>query len=98
MRKLDERKEENETRRKILKWLSPDDFEETYERHFKKRHNNTGKWLLDDHSFKDWRDGKKSSLLWCHGARKLQLYINLYRHFINVCGVYSRFRKNNISV
>ena len=78
IRKLDEdkreKKEADETRRNILRWLSLDDFEGTYERHFKKRFKNTGQWLLDDPCFINWRDGAQSSLLWCHGARKLQLY------------------------
>ena len=65
------KQEAYEMRRKILKWLSPDDFEETHERYFKKRFGNTGQWLLDDPRFRNWRDKAHSSLLWCHGARKL---------------------------
>ena len=57
-------------RRKTLKWLSPDDFEETHDRYFKKRFKNTGQWLLDDPRFGQWRDEAQSSLLWCYGARK----------------------------
>ena len=68
---------EVERRRNILKWLSTDDFEETHDRHFKKRFENTGQWLLDDPRFRDWRDGTQSSLLWCYGARKSQLYLYL---------------------
>ena len=60
----------SEMRRKILKWLSVDDFEETHNRHFKKRFENTGQWLLDDPRFGRWRDEAQSSLLWCYGARK----------------------------
>ena len=88
IRKLeeDERKKEKAKKmhRRILEWLSPDDFEHTHERHFKKRFGNTGQWLLDDARFTNWRDETQSSLLWCHGARKLSLntricaYINLY--------------------
>ena len=74
IRKLEEdrreKKEADETRRKILQWLSLEDYEETYERHFKKRFGDTGQWLLDDPRFTNWRDGAQSSLLWCHGARK----------------------------
>ena len=74
IRKL-EKEEENrlnadKSHREIMKWLSPDDFEETHERHFKKRFGNTGKWLLEDLRFVNWRDGIQSSLLWCHGARE----------------------------
>ena len=64
--------------RGALKWLSSDDFEETHERHYRKRFENTGQWLLDDSRFKDWRDEAQSSLLWCYGARKLLLYKYLY--------------------
>lgn len=68
-----------EMRRNILRWLSPDDFEETHDRHFKKRFGNTGQWLLDDPRFVDWRDKTQSSILWCHGARKsyLAIYLNV---------------------
>ena len=69
-------------RRKILEWLASDDYGETHESHFKKRFGNTGQWLLDDPRFKNWRDEAHSSLLWCYGARKLQLYI------IIVCCLY----------
>ena len=62
----------------ILRWLSPDDFEGTHERHFRKRFENTGQWLLDDPRFISWRDGAQSSMLWCHGARRLHLYTYMY--------------------
>ena len=58
-------------RKEILNWLSSDDFEETHERHSKKRFENTGQWLLDDPRFREWRNKAQSSLLWCYGARKL---------------------------
>ena len=66
-----------EMRKKILTWLSPDDFEGTHQGHFKKRFENTGQWLLNDLRFRDWKDGTKSSLLWCHGARKSYIYFML---------------------
>ena len=77
-RRLEEAKrikdDADEMHKQILSWLSSDDFEETHERHFKKRFKNTGQWLLDDPRFKNWRDGAQSSLLWCYGARKSQSY------------------------
>lgn len=73
-----EKTQANETRRGILRWLSLEDFEDTHERHFKKRFENTGQWLLDDPRFISWKDGAKSSLLWCHGARKLLKFVYLY--------------------
>ena len=60
----------DERRREILRWLSPDDFEDTHHKHFKKRFGNTGQWLLDDIRFTKWKDEAQSSLLWCHGTRK----------------------------
>ena len=64
----------SETRQKVLNWLSSEDFEETHERHFQRRFEGTGQWLLDDSHFINWRDEVQSSLLWCYGARKSQLY------------------------
>ena len=83
-----------EMRKKILKWLSPDDFEETHQRHFKKRFGNTGQWLLNDRRFRDWKGGTKSSLLWCHGARKSYIY------FMPICAnlYISGLREDCISV
>ena len=70
--------------KKILEWLSPDDFEETHGRHFEKRFENTGQWLLDDSRFRNWRDEAQSGLLWCYGARKLLLYTCLLCIYINL--------------
>ena len=72
-----EKKEANETRRNILRWLSLDDFEGTHEKYFEKRFQSTGQWLLDHPEFIKWRDGTQSSLLWCYGARKYSLYPHL---------------------
>ena len=81
IRRLEEdqkkKEEAHEMRRKILQGLSPGDFEETHARHFKKRFENTGQWLLDDSRFRNWRDEAQSGLLWCHGARKSYLVIYL---------------------
>ena len=78
IRKIEEdrknKEEAYEMRKNILKWLSSDDFEETHERHFKKRFEKTGQWLLDDPRFRDWRDKAQSGLLWCYGARKSWFY------------------------
>ena len=75
IRRLEEdtkkKEEAYEIRRQILQWLSPGDFEETHESHFKKRFENTGQWLLEDSRFRNWRDEAQSGLLWCYGARKL---------------------------
>ena len=54
-----------------MRWLSNGDFEETHYRHYKKRFQNTGQWLLDDPRLLSWQDNTQSGLLWCHGARML---------------------------
>ena len=69
-----EQQEANEMHPQILKWLPPDEYEETHEEHYEKRCGNTGQWLLEDHRFISWRDKTQSSLLWCHGARKWNLF------------------------
>ena len=98
IRRLEEegRKKEQayEMRKKILTWLSPDDFEGTHQGHFKKRFENTGQWLLNDPRFKDWKDETKSKLLWCHGARRSYIY------FIPICAnlYISGLRENCISI
>ena len=104
LRRLEEdgknKQEAYEMRRKILEWLSPDDFEDTHDRHFGKRFGVTGQWLLEDPRFENWRDETQSSLLWCYGARKSQLNIYLSIHaliltYILYC---SGLRKNYTSV
>lgn len=68
---LRNKEDANEMRRKVLEWLSPDDLEETHGRYWSRRLDNTGQWLLDDPRFQNWRDEAQSSVIWCHGARKL---------------------------
>ena len=65
--------QKHETRREIIGWLSENDCEEMQDCHVRKRFQHTGQWLLDDYRFTNWRDGRQSDLLWCHGPRKLQL-------------------------
>ena len=77
-------------------WLAPDDFEQTHESHLKKRFGQTGQWLLDDPRFIGWRDDAQSSLLWCHGARKLELY-DISETIADLCGYSGRW-ENRISV
>ena len=59
----------SERHRKILKWLSPNGFEEIHDRHFRKRCQGTGEWLLGDSRFTSWKEDTQSKLLWCHGDR-----------------------------
>lgn len=60
-----------ELRRKVLEWLTPVDYEETHQRHFKKHFANTGQWLIENDQFVSWKDTPGSRLLWCYGIREL---------------------------
>ena len=84
------RLEADKKHRDILRWLSPDDFEEIHDKHFRKRYKGTGQWLLNDHRFVNWRDNAQSCLLWCHGARKLKHYFIIYSYrFTDLCGQFT---------
>ena len=62
--------EENEA---ILSWISNLSFEEKQADILSKRHPGTGEWLLQQDTFKGWRNGvhDEPSTLWCPGIRKL---------------------------
>lgn len=66
------RRDENEDRRALLKWLNPAsiDVEQNLREGLKHHHPGTGQWLLESESFISWLNGP-SSLLWIHGIRKL---------------------------
>lgn len=70
-RLLEEEEKEDEDRHKLLSWLSELDFDHDHNRIFSKRHQDTGDWLVGSPKFKQWDDCKESSLLWCHGSRKI---------------------------
>lgn len=60
-------------RKKLLEWLASQsgiNFDEDHDRIFKRRHQDTGNWLVEDPQFINWCDGDESGLLWCHGSRK----------------------------
>lgn len=61
-------------RQKLLEWLaklSGINYDEDHDRIFKRRHQDTGSWLVDSPEFGNWYDGKESCLLWCYGNRKI---------------------------
>jgi len=68
--RLKEERDEDKNRRELLLWLSELDFNQDHDVIFKKRHPNTGNWLLDTQEYKDWDNANQSSLLWCYGHRK----------------------------
>lgn len=70
---LEAREKENCERQEVLEWLaklSGINFDEDHDRIFKRRHPDTGNWLVESDRFKEWIDGTESCLLWCHGNRK----------------------------
>ncbi|KAF8539062.1 hypothetical protein BDD12DRAFT_738687, partial [Trichophaea hybrida] len=56
-----------ENRRQLLLWLSELDFDKEHDAIFVKRHQDTGRWLIDCPEFSDWIDSEESSMLWCYG-------------------------------
>lgn len=70
-KRLEEEEKEDDIRHKVLSWLSELDFDHDHNRIFLKRYQDTGDWLVGSPKFKQWDDCKESSLLWCHGSRKI---------------------------
>jgi hypothetical protein len=58
-----------EQNRKILTWLSPQDFSERQKAILERRHLDTGKWFLEQTEFISWQNGAKdcNAGLWCLG-------------------------------
>ncbi|KAL8935840.1 MAG: hypothetical protein Q9216_005232 [Gyalolechia sp. 2 TL-2023] len=50
----------------ILKWLSAPDPSTNFNAALKRRHIGTGKWLLENHKYQDWK-AARGSFLWLHG-------------------------------
>lgn len=70
---LEAREKEDKERQNLLEWLaelSGINFDEYHDRIFKRRHQDTGNWLVESVQFKEWIDGTESCLLWCDGNRK----------------------------
>lgn len=71
---LEAQKKEDDERQEVLEWLarlSGINFDEDHDRIFKRRHQDTGNWLVESEKFREWIDGMESCFLWCHGNRKL---------------------------
>lgn len=71
---LEAREKEDGERQQVLEWpakLSGLNFDEDHDRIFKRRHQDTGNWLVESEVFHEWIDGKQSCVLWCHGNHKI---------------------------
>ena len=49
-----------------MDWFSSLNFTITQIDTFSRRHEGTGKWILESEEIKDWRSGVGKAL-WCHG-------------------------------
>ena len=62
------RLELKDTQHKVRHWLSRVDPSLNYNRALRKRHEGTGKWLIKDDVFRDWKQGSGSdSIIWLYG-------------------------------
>jgi hypothetical protein len=58
----------------ITNWLCPSlNFQDTQSRYFQEHEPGTGKWMIENQMFEDWRDGETKTL-WCPGDRKIILH------------------------
>jgi hypothetical protein len=56
--------------RDIMTWISTLNFSTKQNDFYGRRHEGTGKWLLEDDAFKNWLDGTERTL-WCPGLRMI---------------------------
>ena len=54
-------------RAEILRWTSPEPYNQHHEQIKKDVLPGTGKWLLSDPVFNKWKKESASSILWLHG-------------------------------
>lgn len=57
-------------REKLLKWLSPLDFNEKLRAGLDRHQKGTGQWLLVTNTFQQWFQNENNTTLWCPGNRK----------------------------
>ena len=79
MRREQQESHSDEKNQAILHWISTLSFEERQRDILSKRHPETGKWLLDQEVFKDWRNGVRGepSVLWCPGIGNMCISLAL---------------------
>ncbi|KAL9595414.1 MAG: hypothetical protein Q9219_006457 [cf. Caloplaca sp. 3 TL-2023] len=59
--------EPDQTREKIISWLSPLNFRQKQDDVFSDAQEGTGQWFLKSKAFRNWFKGQNVNL-WCHGA------------------------------
>jgi len=61
-------------RRAFLGWISRiKDFEDFHDSTLKKRHKQSGTWLIQTKEFNNWLTASQSNILWCFGGRKYNI-------------------------
>lgn len=70
-------------RDQLRSWLSPPDPSMNHNLARGAFHMRTGRWFLQDRTFKEWKSTGSSSLLWIHGGRMFAFC--LYSLTVNRC-------------
>ena len=74
---------------KVRLWLSGVDPSLNYNRALRKRHEGTGKWLIEDDVFRDWKQNPGSDpIIWLYGipgCGKTILCSTILEHVLHVC-------------
>ncbi|CAG8979473.1 hypothetical protein HYALB_00012073 [Hymenoscyphus albidus] len=73
-------------RQALFSWLSKMQPKQNHKTIGKDFMTGSGKWLLEKPSFNEWREGKKSSILWLHGipgSGKTKLVYSVIERFSN---------------
>ena len=78
---------------KMRLWLSGVDPSLNYNRALRKRHQSTGKWLIEDAIFRDWKQSTGSDrIIWLYGipgCGKTILCSTVVEHILHVCATTS---------
>jgi hypothetical protein len=61
----------------IAEWLSSLNFKASQLEFLQKKQEGTGEWLLEDPTFKEWRDGILEAL-WCPGIREMISFNDIF--------------------
>ena len=87
------RLELSDKQHKIRLWLSGADPSLNYNQALRKRHEGTGKWLIEDDIFRDWKqDPGSDSIIWLYGipgCGKTILCSTILEHVLHVCATTS---------
>ena len=61
------RRKKEKDKQRLLEWLSPLQFEHTYDKKCCEHLAGTGSWLLESELYNSWKSSEKSDLLWIKG-------------------------------